>query len=473
MKLKRLNVILLSVLFFVTGYTQLFASEISDTLNSVQALLKEKNYHRAQRVLIDKLKTNQNSYKLWLALGYVYEADENFSKALKAFMLASELKTNIPGLTDRILRLQQIVKTQRNAKGQDKTSQSLFERARYQIAFGQKKEGFKTLYEAIEADRSLLSDDYGLIPQGMEYFKNNPDLITDSEFYLGAFQYYAGYYNQALNTLNKFIADAGTSPRQKDAKKIVEECQMILEQIKAQAKQLAQAKAAREAEKKDEDEAPQLVMTKEPGKTIPKPQAKKQVNYSSYDRKTPKPKRHENYAVTLARARVLELLSEFDNTSVKKQKLKIIWRLGDMRMPFPELMAKFASILNSEDSIIVMAALKAISRIGMPGAKICAPYIAPLIEEDNFYVKWTTIKILQDLPIVPETLVPALVKLYKEEKVTMKQNLIINAIFAYGVTGQNILRRMISEAPGPDKRPIAEILSILTGEDIEKIIRES
>jgi hypothetical protein len=248
---------------------------------------------------------------------------------------------------------------------------------------------------------------------------------------------------------------------------------MILEQIKAQAKQLAQAKAAREAEKKDEDEAPQLVMTKEPGKTIPKPQAKKQVNYSSYDRKTPKPKRHENYAVTLARARVLELLSEFDNTSVKKQKLKIIWRLGDMRMPFPELMAKFASILNSEDSIIVMAALKAISRIGMPGAKICAPYIAPLIEEDNFYVKWTTIKILQDLPIVPETLVPALVKLYKEEKVTMKQNLIINAIFAYGVTGQNILRRMISEAPGPDKRPIAEILSILTGEDIEKIIRES
>ncbi|MGM0600566.1 MAG: hypothetical protein ACQETH_12215 [Candidatus Rifleibacteriota bacterium] len=473
MILKRFNVLLIAFLLLFAGYTQLYASEISETLKSVQTLIKKKDYTSAQRILIDKLKTNQNSYKLWLALGYVYEADDNYAKALKAFMLASELKTNIPGLTDRILRLQQVVKTQRKAEGADTSSQSLFEKARYQIAFGQKKEGFKTLYEAIEADRSLLSDDYGLIHRGVDYFKENPDLISDSEFYLGAFQYYAGYYNQALQTLNNFIAKADPSPRQKNAKKIVEECQLVLDQIKAQAKQIAQAKAAKEADKKDKDDTKEFVMTKKPDRTIPKPKVKKHVDYSSYNKKTPKPKRNENYAVTLARARVLELLSNFDNETETQPKLKIIWRLGDMRMPFPELMKKFSTLLNHEEPMIVMATLKAIARIGFPGAKICAPFIAPLVEEDNFYVKWTTIRILQDIPLLPEAVIPALIEVYKNERVSLRQSLIINAIHAYGTTGQNILRRMVSEAPGPDKRPIAEILSIITGEDIEKIIRES
>ena len=469
MFLKRINVLALIVFVLSTGYTNLYASEISRTLKSVQTFIKAKEYDQAQNLLIRKLKTNQNSYKLWLALGYVYEADSNYDKALKAFKLASELKTNIPGLTDRILRLQQLVKTQRKSPDSEKTAQSLFERARYQIAFGQKKEGFKTLYEAIEADRSLLSDDYGLIPRGLNYFKENPDMLSDANFYLGAFQYYAGYYNQALQTLENFVADAQPSPRQKDAKAIIEECKMVLEQIKAQAKQIAQAKAAKEDDKKDK----KIVVTKKPGRIIPKPEIKKQVNYSHYDKKTPKPRRDENYAVTLARGRVLELLSDFDKSTERKEKLKIIWRLGDMRMPFPELMTKFAGLLSHEEPVIVMATLKAISRIGLPGAKICAPYIAPLVEEENFYIKWTTIRILQDMPISPEAIIPALIEVYKNERVQLRQSLIINAIYAYGITGQNILLRMISEVPDSEKRPIAEILSIITGKDIEQILKES
>ncbi|KAF1081975.1 MAG: hypothetical protein GQF41_1615 [Candidatus Rifleibacterium amylolyticum] len=103
------------VVFFVSVLVlssfAVFAADNSAVLTQVQELIKQKDYAAAKGLLAQSLKTDRNSYKLWLALGYVYEADNDYEQALKAFMRASELQTGIEGLATRINRLQELAKS--------------------------------------------------------------------------------------------------------------------------------------------------------------------------------------------------------------------------------------------------------------------------------------------------------------------------------------------------------------------------
>lgn len=453
-----------SAIFFLlilnfTAIAVFAASSVADTLNQVQVHLKEKDFSAARSLLTQELKSNRNEYKLWLALGYVYEAEQNYEMALKAFSFASEIKTNIPGLSERIIRLQELVKANaRELSGEttDTDNQTLIEKARYLIAFGKELEGFKTFYEAVEADRSILSNDYGLIGKGLDFFRKNQN-EKDARFYLGAFTYFSGQYEKASILLEDFISRSEDSPRQEDAKRLLKESRGIIQMaaarnVQAQADNTTPA-PPRTPDKEPTYEEPDYVQV-EPG-----------VSYESNS--------GESFAITLARQKALKLLEEYDSESDSRKKLQIIWRLGLIRLPLPEVMAKMAEFLSTDDIQTIVATLTALTKIGNPGAQVCAPYVVNLLDNDEFVIKWSAIITLEKLPLMAGRAIPKLLKIYRNEKRSSRQGIILRTINGYGSTGITILKKMLEDATGPNKRPIAEVLSILTGEDVETLIRDS
>lgn len=444
------------------------ASDTSSTLNKVQNLMKEKNFSAAKSILNNEIKQNQKSYKLWLALGYVYEAEENFDLALKAFLFASGLKANIPGLVDRIMKLQKILKMKESSPQENLSpsrSKILLKKARYQITFGQELDGFKTFYEAVKLDRSILSNDYGLIKQGLNFFKENVEKTPDAIFYLGAYFFYSGQYQDAATILTNYLKNKESTTRHEDAEQLLNESHEIIKQAKT-----------RNAEKPKSLE-PQ---TKSPPTKIRTSKIlQKPAKIVEYESSSPNSNQisqtvpGELFSITQAKQKTEILLKEYESENDPRKKLQIIWRLGLIRIPTPEVMAKFCEFLNSDNIETIFATLEATVKIGLPGAQVCAPYMVALLDNADYRIKYKAVFTFAQLPLASSKTVPKLVKMYHDERLSARQGLIINTIFAYGSEGISILKRILSDASGPNKRPIAEILSIITGEDVEALIRDS
>ncbi len=132
-----------------------------------------------------------------------------------------------------------------------------------------------------------------------------------------------------------------------------------------------------------------------------------------------------------------------------------------------------AEFLGSDDIQTVVATLEALVKIGDPGAKICAPHIVNLLDHDEYIIKWSAVRTLGELPLLPERSIPRLFKIYKNESRSSRKGLLLNVMNAFGTPGISVLKNMLEEATGPNKRPIAEVLSALTGENVENLIRDS
>lgn len=462
MNLRTMTGFLLSAFILLSAVTA-HSTNVSETLNQVQQHLREKDHQAARSLLTEALKSNRSEYKLWLALGYVYESEQNYDMALKAFRFASELKTSIPGLSDRIIRLQELVKA--NAKeisgsNNDQQNQTLLEKARYLLAFNKELEGYQTFYEAVEADRSILSNDFGFISKGLDFFKKNQNL-PDALFFLGAFTYYSGQYEKSSVLLERFIATSEDSPRREDAKRLLNESREILKMATAApAEPVPPARQPEAAGNNAVNSAGQTTQEVEiPEADIP------QVDFDSAS--------GESFAINLAKQKALKLLEEYDQETDSQKKLQIIWRLGLLRLPLPEVMAKMAEFLSSDDIQTIVATLRALVKIGNPGAQICGPYIINLLDNDEFVTKWSAITTLENLPILPGRAIPRLFKIYRNEKNAARQGMIIRTLNGYGPVGITVLQKMLEDATGPNKRPIAEVISILTGENVETILRDS
>ncbi len=446
------------------------SSNVADTLNQVKEHLEQKDFASARTLLIDALKTNKEEYRLWLGLGYVYEEEQDYPKALQAFTFASELKTNIPGLSERISRIQELIKINwkeisrdSNEKSNENANHSLLEKARCLLAFGKELEGYKTFYEAVESDRSILANDFGLVEKGLNFFNKNSGQDPEFEFFIGAYQYFSGQYDKASSQLKKYISKNEESPRSQDAKKLLDETMEIIRM--ANAKQ-----DAVETEKKP-DKMPAsatIDVSKQPSNSEPIKE------YASIE-ETPstEPVSGESFSITLARERALKLLSDYDQEPDSRKKLEIIWRVGMIRLPDPEIMAKMAEFLGDSDIQTVVATLEALTKIGINGARICGSHVLKLLDSDEFIIKWSTIRTLEVLPLLPGKAIPRLFRIYQKEDRPARQGMILTTINSYGEPGRNVLRQMLQDATGPNKRPIAQILSILTGESVENLIRDS
>ncbi|OGK08243.1 MAG: hypothetical protein A2W80_10650 [Candidatus Riflebacteria bacterium GWC2_50_8] len=462
---------------FISGSVN--AADTAATLNQAQELIKQKDYAAAKGLLARQLKTDRNSYKLWLALGYVYEADNDYEQALKAFMRASELQTGIEGLATRINRLQELVKSQPKKATADATdaeakARNLLNTARYKHSFKEYLESYKLFVEAVELDRSILARDYGFIDNGLKYFSENANQ-PEHQFYLGAYNFYAGLYPKSEEMLADYIRDYPKGTQIETAENMLQECKDIIAQAKA-AQIAAEAAAAAEIKTVDARVAPASVSSDtaqpyvvkyaEPQfSDIPLQQDDAQQTYGE--------NQGESFDLAMSREKALKLLNDFDQESDYEKKYDILWRIGVIRQPLPEVMGKFSSLLEDDKIETVFATLEALEKIGLPGAEACLPKVYQLLGHKDPRIVYRAIESFSKMPMHADKIVPRLFNIYQTEKYSIRKNVIINTFKSYKDDAIMILDAMIKEAEGPGKRPLAEIISLLTGEKVEEIINRS
>jgi len=471
-------VMILSVFVLSAGLAM--AADNAAVLTQVQELIKQKDYAAAKGILAQRLKIDRNSYKLWLALGYVYEADADYEQALKAFMRASELQTGIEGLATRINRLQELAKSQpKKVVGSDDAdaqgkARNLLINARYKHSFKDYLEAYQLFIQAVELDRSILARDYGFINNGLNYFNENANQ-PEHQFYLGAYNFYAGAYQKADDMLSDYIREYPEGTNVDTARSMLQECRDIVAQAKAAEATEAAAAAAAEAEKSRSGQTETATASATPAAAgegqpyvvaIDEPVFETQQTYAASNSGEP-------LEIVEARAKVAKLISEYDKETDEEKKHSILWRIGVIRQPFPEVMDKFSSLMNKGSIETIYATLEALDKIGLPGAEACVADLYRLLNHDDIRVSFRAIQSFGRMPMQAEKVVPKLFNLYQIEKLAIRKNQIIRTFKAYGENGITVLDTMIKAAQGPDKRPIAEVISILTGESVEDIISRS
>ncbi|PKL43257.1 MAG: hypothetical protein CVV41_11090 [Candidatus Riflebacteria bacterium HGW-Riflebacteria-1] len=466
---------ILATTLSLTGY----AADSSAILNQAQEFIKQKDYSAAKGLLARQLKIDRNSYKLWLALGYVYEADNDYEQALKAFMRASELQTGIDGLATRITRLQELVKSQPKKAAADSTdaaakARELLNTARYKHSFKDFLESYKIFVEAVELDRSLLANDYGFIDRGLKYFSENANQ-PEHQFYLGAYNFYAGLYPRSEEMLADYIRDYPQGAQAAKAKTLLQECKDIIAQAKA-AQIAAEVAAAAEIKTADARLAPALVSSDTAQPYVVKhaePQFLDTPLQFDDTQQTYGDDQGESFDLAVSREKALQLLNEYDKESDYEKKHDIIWKIGVIRQPFPEVMGKFSSLLEDDKIETVFATLEALEKIDLPGAEFCLPKVYQLLGHKDPRLVYRAIESFSKMPMHADKIVPRLFNIYQTEKYSIRKDMIINTFKSYKNDAIMVLDAMIKEAEGPGKRPLAEIISLLTGEKIEEIINKS
>ncbi len=470
--------IILSAFVLAAGLAM--ATDNSAVLNQVQELIKQKDYAAAKGILAQRLKVDRNSYKLWLALGYVYEADNDYEQALKAFLRASELQTGIEGLATRINRLQELVKSQpkkavdSEASDAQSRARNLLINARYKHSFKDYLEAYQLFIQAVELDRSILARDYGFINNGLNYFNENANQ-PEHQFYLGAYNFYSGIYPKADDMLSDYIKEYPEGKNIETAKNMLQECRDIVAQARAAEAAEAAAIAAAQAEQARAGQI-QIADAKIPPAAtgedkpfvvaIEDPEFEAQQTYEANPNGEP-------LEIAEARARVVKLISEYDRETDEEKKHSILWRIGVIQQPFPEAMEKFSSLMANGSIETVYATLEALDKIGLPGAEACVADLYRLLNHDDIRVSFRAIQSFGRMPMQADKVVPKLFNIYQTEKHAIRKNLIVKTFKAYGENGVAVLDAMIKAAPGPDKRPIAEVISLITGENVEDVINKS
>ncbi len=450
-------------------------SEFSPVLNQVQDLVKQKDFPAAKALLAKNLKTSKNSWQLWMALGLVFEANKDYEQALTAYTRASELKTGIDGIAAKLARLQELAKNKQPEPEKPVTpeirAQILIQQAHKLDEEGKSLEASRLFVEAVELDRSLLARDTDLIEKGLFACKSNPD-HPENLMYLGAFYFYAGQYTAAEAVLNNFVEQYHQSDKIALAQKLLSECREIISQAVAASNLPAQAEIDKAKKDQNADTA-----NKEKSDKIEQGNADQQTaeefptftTGNEYDQSFS----NEHPTLVLARKKAMELLNNYAQETDEDKKLGIIWSMGMLRLPVPELMSQFATFLESDSIDTIFATIEALEKIDQPGAQVCLQQLYKLLGHNDFRVVYRTIKAFARMPMSAEKIVPRIFKIYQKENMRVRRQMIEHTVKAYGQDSILILDAMLKEAEMTNKRPIAELLSALTGEDIETLINNS
>jgi len=448
-------------------------AENSAVLTKVEDLLQQKDFYAAKTLLARELKNNKHDWQLWMALGQVFEANEEYGQAIKAFNRAAEFKTGIEGLSARILRLQELAALNPAKKTTEpqpaNKALSMLQQAHQLEGQGKILEAGRLFVEAVELDRSLLARDTDLIDLGLAAFKNSPP-DPENLFYLGAFYFYAGQYTAADAVFNNYIEKFHDSDKIELARKLLSECREIMAQAIA-----AQAEASAAANSENSKTKAAAVQGDTTGQTPeePAPEETEEAPVFTEEFVYESSGTDELPALVNARQKALALLEEYARESDEDTKLGIIWSLGKLRMPVPEVMSAFAGFLESDNVDTIFAALEALEKINEPGAQVCLGHLYKLLGHNDVQVVYRTIKAFSRMPMGGEQVVPKFCRIFQNEQIQARRQAITNAVKAYGQESVTILDAMLKQAERVNKRPIAELLSSVTGDDVETLINNS
>lgn len=457
---------LLAVLFMVLFTSNaVFSMDERTIIKKVQGLLKDKDYAAAKELLQRQIKINRTSYKLWMTLGYVLEADNDFRQALAAFEQAAQMKIGIEGIEAKINRMREMTKIQ-PTRDDLTDAEKLMYKARVLDSQNRNLEACQKFVEAVELDRSILAKDFGFIEKGLKFFQKNAG-VPEQKFYLGAFYFFSGQYTLAEDTLNGFITENADGAKVPLAKKYIEESKEIVAQLILASVPAQQNIASASVIASDSTVA---IIDQKVEQPLETPTWETQENTDSNnvsDTDT------EPIEVTYARQKAIQLLNDYDEETDEEKKLGMIWQIGLLRLPFPEVMTSFATFLGTDNVDTIFATIEALEKINLPGAQTCSRHLYNLLDHKDVIVSFRAVKAFSRLPMDAENIVPKLFRIYQQQRINIRKQAVVNALKAYNQESVTILTSMIKAAEGVNKRPIAEVLSILTGKDTETIINDS
>lgn len=230
--------IALAAVLFLTSGSALNAAEskmVSEILKKTSELMRERKYQEARQLVSESLKQEKESHRLWLAMGYIYEADGKYQEALEAFYEARKLKADSEGLKERIARLENLLKGTATPAGATSEANETLTRARYFVDSGNTKKGLVEFVKAVYLDRSLIGSEQKMIDLGLKFFSNPENLFTTEEktCYLGFYSFFAGNYADARRELTDYVTRFPEGSEVAKAKQQLDEINQLEEQLRS------------------------------------------------------------------------------------------------------------------------------------------------------------------------------------------------------------------------------------------------
>lgn len=230
--------IALAAALFMTSGPVLNAAEskmVSEVLKKTSELMRERKYQEARQLVSESLEKEKESHRLWLAMGYISEADGKYQEALEAFYEARKLKADSEGLKERIARLENLLKGATTPAGATSEATETLTRARYFVESGNTKKGLVEFVKAVYLDRSLIGSEQKMIDLGLKFFSNPENLFTTEEktCYLGFYSFFAGNYADARRELTDYVTRFPEGSEIAKAKQQLEEINQFEEQLRS------------------------------------------------------------------------------------------------------------------------------------------------------------------------------------------------------------------------------------------------
>lgn len=230
--------IALAAVLFLTSGSVLNAAEskmVSEVLKKTSELMRERKYQEARQLVSESLKQEKESHRLWLAMGYISEADGKYQEALEAFYEARKLKADSEGLQERIARLENLLKGSATPATSNSEATETLTRARYFVESGNTKKGLVEFVKAVYLDRSLIGSEQKMIDLGLKFFSNPENLFTTEEktCYLGFYSFFAGNYADARRELTDYVTRFPEGSEVAKAKQQLEEINQLEEQLRS------------------------------------------------------------------------------------------------------------------------------------------------------------------------------------------------------------------------------------------------
>ena len=230
--------IALSAVLFLTSGCMLNAAEskvVSEVLKKTSELMRERKYQEARQLVSESLEKEKESHRLWLAMGYISEADGKYQEALQAFYEARKLKADSEGLKERIAASKTFSRAlQRRQLPTQKPPKHL---PAPDILSNQAtpQKGLVEFVKAVYLDRSLIGSEQEMIDLGLKFFSNPENLFTTEEktCYLGFYSFFAGNYTDARRELTDYVTRFPEGSEVARARQQLDEINQLEEQLRA------------------------------------------------------------------------------------------------------------------------------------------------------------------------------------------------------------------------------------------------
>ncbi|GAB4269969.1 MAG: hypothetical protein Kow0029_06390 [Candidatus Rifleibacteriota bacterium] len=418
---------------------------------------------------------SDKTFNYLIYLGLAYQKTDQLDKALETYQKALNLNPSARNLENRIsaLKIKMADPDFSSAK-----LESPKEKARWLVAAaikeknaGELAKAFILLFQAIEYDEQVLYEQEQLVIQAEIYFnlQSRKDNELDKLFH----SFYLILLKKSDCPQDTLKVFANTADKPAFLKELAVKYLEKLNQLKLKEKVLAEKKAresAKATQAVKSDNKPLKIVTSKPSRPKASNVEKEKPINTSF-RATPEDVARaeaagREYSLKQAEA----LIDQLNNAATDKEKYQLIWQLGNLNAHSPEITAKFAEFLNSDDIPLISTTLDAIVKLGPPTSDNLIDYLSGLLDRENKTIEYLAIDALGKLRNHPSKVIPKLVKLYTKYDDIYQKRHAWYSIAQYGKGGLPVLYQILENTPTSDRAPIAEIINKISGESIQSLI---